>query len=285
MIAAPFEYRKAASVEEALQLLQEYGDDAKLLAGGHSLLPTMKLRLATPAVLIDIGHLHRDIRDEGTALVLGGGVTHYQVESSAVVKASVPVLAQAAAQIGDVQVRNRGTLGGSVAHADPAADYPAVLLATGAEIDVRGGGGARTIAAADFFRGLFWTDLADDEIITHVRVPKPGAGTGSAYLKFPQPASRFALVGCAAVVTVVGGICRDARIAFTGVAGAPFVDRAVGAALIGEPVDADTLDRAAAEAATGVADVLSDLHASADYRRHLARVYARRALAAALAAV
>lgn len=282
MIAAPFDYRKAASVEEALRLLQEYGDAAKLLAGGHSLLPTMKLRLATPAVLIDIGHLNRDLREEGNTLVLGAGLTHHAVASSAAVQAQAPVLAQAAAAIGDVQVRNRGTLGGSLAHADPAADYPAALLAAGAEIVVQGPAGARTLSADGFFRGLFWTALNDDEVITAVRVP--ATGPGSVYRKCPQPASRFALVGCAAVVHVEGGVCRTARVAFTGVAGAPFLDAAVADALVGRPADAATAADAAARATDGVDDVLSDLHASADYRRHLARVYARRTLEAAFAA-
>jgi carbon-monoxide dehydrogenase medium subunit len=190
------------------------------------------------------------------------------------------LLAQAAGSIGDVQVRNMGTIGGSLAHADPAADYPAAVLASGAHIVVRGAGGERVIEAGSFFLELFLTSLQPGEIITEVRIPAQPAGAGACYVKFPHPASRFAVVGCAAVVAGSGGVCTEARVAFTGVANAAFRDAGVEAALAGKPLDGAAIDAAAALAAHGV-EVLSDSFAGADYRRHLATVFAGRALRSA----
>jgi len=194
MYPAQFEYHTPGTVREALDLLGRHKDDAKLLAGGHSLLPAMKLRLAQPKHLVDLRKVSglSGIKEDGGALVIGAMTTHYQVESSAVVKSKCPMLAAVAAQIGDPMVRNMGTIGGSLAHADPAADYPAAIIALGAEMVAEGPKGKRTIKADDFFKGLLTTALAEDEILTEVRVPAMAGKTGAAYMKFPHPASRFA---------------------------------------------------------------------------------------------
>ncbi|MGI9542862.1 MAG: FAD binding domain-containing protein, partial [Cyclobacteriaceae bacterium] len=218
MIPASFEYHRAASVAEAVQMLQQYGSDAKLLAGGHSLLPAMKLRLNDPAHVIDISRIDdlKYIKEDGGSIAIGGGATHHDIAGSELIRSKIPMLSQAADMIGDVQVRNRGTLAGSLAHADPAADWPASMLAAEAEIVVQGPDGSRSIAAADFFQGLFMTSLSENEIITEVRIPIPSADTKSTYVKFMQPASRFAIVGCAVMVTRSNGVCDDVKVAFTG---------------------------------------------------------------------
>ena len=282
MSSSAFNYQRAASVDEAIQLLGQHGDDAQLLAGGHSLLPSMKLRLSSPGTLIDIAHLDElnYVREDGDAVVIGAATTHHTIETSDLVAQKAPLLAQSAAVIGDIQVRNMGTIGGSLAHADPAADYPAAILASEAQIVVRGPDGERTIDAVDFFVDLFLTSLQPDEVLTEVRVPAQAAGAGCCYLKFPHPASRFAVVGCAAVVTTSGGNFDSVRVAFTGVANAAFRDTAVEDALRGKAADAASIE-AAAESAAADAELLSDSFAGEDYRRHLARVFARRALSAA----
>ncbi|MDR7434233.1 MAG: xanthine dehydrogenase family protein subunit M [Armatimonadota bacterium] len=282
MIPAAFEYYAPATVEEALQLLRELGPEAKLLAGGHSLLPMMKLRLSTPKALVDIGRIPdlRYIREEGNTLAIGATTTHWMIESSEVVRNRVPLLAEAAGRIGDVQVRNMGTIGGSLAHADPAADYPAAILALEAEIVAQGPRGKRSIPAAEFFKGLFTTALEPDELLVEVRIPVPVEKSGAAYLKFPHPASGFAVVGCAALLTLDGGRCQKARVAFTGVTEKAFRDRAVEDALTGKAPDEKTIASASQKAAEGV-EPLSDIFASAEYRKHLAKVFARRALMAA----
>ncbi len=282
MIPARFEYHRPTSVAEALQLLQRL-PDARLLAGGHSLLPMMKLRLVTPAHLIDLGRIGdlRYIREDGGAVAVGALATHWMVESSALVRQKAPVLAEAAGRIGDVQVRNVGTVGGSLAHADPAADYPAAVLALEAELTAEGSTGSRTIPAAEFFTGMFTTALRPNEILVQVRVPALPAQTGGAYLKFAHPASGFAVVGVAAVVTLDGsGRCVRARIGITGVGPAAYRARAVEDALAGAVLDEKTVAAAAAVAAEGV-DVNEDVFASAQYRRHLAQVLTRRAVLAA----
>jgi len=198
MIPAKFEYVKASSVSEAISLLDKHGDDAKLLAGGHSLLPAIKLRLNQPRVVIDIGKIPGldKIAEEGDDIVIGANCTHRQIATSQIIEEKLNILSQAAKTIGDLQVRNKGTIGGSLAHADPAADYPAVILATEAKILVEGSNGKRTINASDFFQGIYSTALDDKEMITEVHLPKASNGV---YLKFPQPASRFAVVGCAVI--------------------------------------------------------------------------------------
>lgn len=279
MIPAQFAYHAPTSVKEALQLLEAH-PDAKLLAGGHSLLPMMKLRLARPADLIDLGRLSelRYIKEDRGTVAIGALTTHWMVESSALLKAKVPVLAEAAAQIGDVQVRNLGTIGGSLAHADPAADYPATVLALEASVVAEGPKGLRTISSTEFFTGMLATALTPQEILREVRVPALAARTGSAYLKFPHPASGFAVVGVAAVVTVdAKGKCERARIGVTGVASIAYRATAVENQLVGKALDAQTIATAAEKAAEAV-DVNEDIFASAEYRAHLARVYTKRAI-------
>ncbi len=279
MIPANFDYIRASSVDEAIGLLKTHGMDAKVMAGGHSLLPAMKLRLSAPETVIDISRISglRYIREDGNALAIGATSTHRDIELSDLVQGKYPLLAEAAGTIGDPQVRNCGTIGGSLAHADPAADWPASLLAAEAQILVKGPGSQRTIAADDFFLGLFETALVDGELITEIRVPFSRANTGAAYKKFEQPASRFAIVGCAAIVTVENGVCSRVRVGFTGAANHAFRDTNVETALTGKAPTAENIAAAAEQAAQGV-DLMSDHFASEAYRRHLAKVMAKRAL-------
>jgi aerobic carbon-monoxide dehydrogenase medium subunit len=283
MIPAQFDYVTPATLNEALSLLAEHQDDAKILAGGHSLIPAMKLRLAMPQMLIDIGRI-KDlayISEADSQIRIGAMTTHYQIESSARLKEICPVLPSAAAQIGDVQVRNKGTLGGSLAHADPAADWPAVMIALKAEIVVVSGNGERLISADDFFVDLLTTALEGGEILREIRIPAPDGNYGQAYVKAAQPASGFAVVGVAAhIVRDADGNCQSASIGVTGVASKAYRASAVESALTGSPLDEQTIANAAANAADGV-ELNGDLYASADYRRHLVQVYARRAIAAA----
>ena len=282
MYPAAFEYHSPATVKEALDLLGRHKDDAKLLAGGHSLLPAMKLRLARPAHLVDLRKVPglTGIKEDGGMLVIGAMTTHYQIESSPVVKAKCPVLAATAAMIGDPMVRNLGTIGGSLAHADPAADYPATIIALGAEMVAEGPKGKRTIKADDFFKGLLTTALAGDEILTEVRVPVTAANAGAAYLKFPHPASRFAVVGVAAVVTVDGGKVSKASVGITGAGTHATRAKGVEAAIAGKGLDAASIQAAAEKAPDGV-DVQADLQGSVDYKKHLLKVFAKRAIEAA----
>jgi carbon-monoxide dehydrogenase medium subunit len=283
MYPASFEYHRATSVKDALAMLQKFGDDAKLLAGGHSLIPMMKLRLAQPAHLIDIGAIGElaQIREQGGKIVVGAGATHDQVERSDVVRSRLGLLAECAAQIGDVQVRNRGTFGGSLAHADPAADYPAAVLALEAELTVEGPGGARTIKAEEFFVDLLTTAVGAGEILTRAAFAPLGQRTGYAYLKHRQPASGFALVGVAAVVTLdAKGNCERVRVGVTGLGPKAFRAKGVEAALTGKAPQA--IAEAGGKAAEGI-EALDDIHASAEFRAELARVYTARALERAAA--
>ena len=278
MIPSEFEYIKAKSIDEAIVLLQE-DSGAKLLAGGHSLIPALKLRLNRPTKLIDISRIPsmKGISQEGNELVIGAMTTHYEIMTNDLVKKHLPILSQAAELIGDVQVRNFGTLGGSLAHADPAADWPASMLATEAVIVVVGANGKRNIKASDFFTGFFTTALAEGELITQIRIPIPAAGTKTTYVKFMQPASRFAIVGCA-VVAKVNGTFNDVKVAFTGVSESAFRDTAVENSLNGKQADEASIMSAAVIAAESVS-ILSDNFASEEYRKHLAKVYLKRALA------
>lgn len=283
MIPAPFTYQRPRSVQAAVRLLQTYGPDARLLAGGQSLLPMMKLRLAAPGHLIDIGRIAalRRIRTRAGRLHIGALVTHWMLESSPVVRRAAPALADAAASIGDLQVRNLGTLGGALAHADPAADYPAAVLALDAVLFLEGPDGGRTVAAADFFQGVMQTAVRPGEVLTGVEVEARRPRAGSAYLKIANPASGFAVAGAAAALALdEAGRCAHVRVGITGVAPVPYRAMAVEQALAGRAPDDAALAEAAALAADGV-DAADDLYASADYRRHLARVLTRRALAAA----
>ena len=285
MYPAQFEYHTPGSVKEALDLLGRHKDDAKLLAGGHSLLPAMKLRLAQPKHLVDLRKVSglKGIKEDGGSLVIGAMTTHYEVETSSAVKSKCPMLAAVAAQIGDPMVRNMGTIGGSLAHADPAADYPAAIIALGAEMVAEGPKGKRTIKADDFFKGLLTTALAEDEILTEVRVPATGKA-GAAYTNFPHPASRFAVVGVAAVLSVEGGKVAKASVGVTGAGTKAVRAKGVEGAITGKTADAASIQAAAEKAAEGV-DVQADLQGSVEYKSHLLRVFAKRAMEAAAGAV
>jgi aerobic carbon-monoxide dehydrogenase medium subunit len=268
VIPSSFTYKRADSAEEACDLAAEYGEDAKFLAGGHSLLPLMKLRLAAPEVIIDLGGL-RDlsyITDQGSHVAIGALTRHHDVEHSDLLAAELPLLAHAAGQVGDPQIRHRGTIGGSVAHADPASDLPAVLLALDATLVAQGTDGSREIGIGEFFQGLFETVLEPGELLTEIRVPKPAAG-GWSFQKFTQRAIDWAIVG----VAVQGN-----RVALVNMGGTPLRAAAVEAALAAGSSPAD----AAAHAAEGTS-AASDIRATRDYREHLARVLVNRALAEA----
>ncbi|HEX8718398.1 MAG TPA: xanthine dehydrogenase family protein subunit M [Gemmatimonadaceae bacterium] len=279
MYPAPFEYHRASSVDEAIALLSRYGDDAKLLAGGHSLIPLLKLRFAQPAHLIDVRHIHalHGISEQDGRVLIGAATTHWMVESSQLLRDRIPVLADSAALIGDPQVRNMGTIGGSLAHSDPSADYPAVMLALDAEMVATGPKGSRTIAASEFFVGMLTSALTADEVLTAVRIPVPAAGTHSAYEKYPHPASRYAVVGVAATVTMSGGTVQRARLGVTGLGAHATRATAAEQAFAGSKGDAAAIHAAAARVSDGI-DVRTDLQGGEDYKRALATAYARRAL-------
>lgn len=280
MIPASFDYVRPQSLEDALAQLGEHEDDARVLAGGHSLLPVMKARLADPGVLVDIAGIEglSGISESEDGITIGAMTTHAEIEASASVQGKCRSLAEAAAAIGDVQVRNRGTLGGSLAHADPAADYPAVILAANAEITVAGAGGERIIAADDFFTGTFETALGAGEIITSVRIRASAARGSSAYLKAAQQASGFAVCGVAAQIALdADGAVESIRVGVTGVAASAYRATSVEDALTGSAPSAESIRKAAATAGEGV-DALDDFYAGADFRRHLAGVYAARAI-------
>ncbi|WP_323671124.1 xanthine dehydrogenase family protein subunit M [Candidatus Poriferisodalis multihospitum] len=272
MIPAAFDYVRAGSAEEAIALLGEHGDEAKLLAGGHSLLPMMKLRLAVPSVLVDIGRVSglSYINDGGDHIAVGALTRHRALETSELLAAECPLLGHVAGEVGDPQVRHRGTIGGSLAHSDPASDLPAAVLALGGTLVAQGPNGSREISADDFFTGYFESALADDEMLTEIRVPK-APGSGWNYQKFNRRAQDWAIVGAAAV-TVNGGT----NVALVNMGSVPLRASAVEAALAGGASAAD----AAEQAAEGT-DAPTDLNATPDYRNHLARVLTRRALEAA----
>jgi carbon-monoxide dehydrogenase medium subunit len=277
MIPAAFDYVRPASVADAVALLKKHGDDAKLLAGGHSLLPAMKLRLSQPKVVVDIGRIGdlRSIREENGKIAIGALATHAEIEASELLRSRCPLLPELAPHIGDAQVRNRGTIGGSLAHADPAGDWPAGVLAVDAELEVVGGAGTRWVRARDFFVDLYKTLLRPDEIIVSVRVPATPRTV--AYVKLPQKASGFAIVGVAAVVD---GAKKTVAVGVTGVAAKAYRARGVEEALQGKDLPSADLAGASARAAEGV-EPLGDIHASAEFRGHLAQVYVRRALESA----
>ena len=283
MYPAVFEYHAPATVKDALKLLGKL-DDAKLLAGGHSLVPMMKLRLAQPKHLIDLGKVKglSGIKEGKGVIEVGAMTTHWDVESSRVVKGRVPVVSETAAVIGDPAVRNKGTIGGSLAHADPAADMPATAIALGFEFVCEGPKGKRTVKVDDWFKGLMATALKDTEVLTQIRIPVWPAGSGACYMKFPHPASRFAVVGvCAALTVDKNGVCTKAGVGVTGAGTRAVRAKGVEAGLTGKTLDAATIEAAAQKAADGV-DVQADLQGSVEYKSHLCRVFARRALEAAL---
>jgi aerobic carbon-monoxide dehydrogenase medium subunit len=276
MYPAAFDYHRAESVADAIKILQD-NPEAKLLAGGHSLLPMMKLRLAQPAALVDISKIAElsGVREDGDALVVGAMTTYHDILNSDVVKQKLPVLAEASEQVGDIQVRNMGTIGGAIAHADPASDLPAVILALDAEIKTAGASGEKTHKAADFFVDMFTTAIEPDEVVTEVRFPNVGEISGATYLKFEHPASGYAIVGVAAVRTSGG----DVRAAVTG--SVPIAVRlsAVESEISGKDLSDDNINVAADKATEGL-DFVGDIHASEEYRAHLTKVFTRRALKA-----
>ncbi len=269
MIPAAFDYKRASSAAEAISLVSQYGDDAKFLAGGHSLLPLMKLRLAQPGVLVDIGRLSdlSYIRDAGDHIAIGALTRHMDVEKSPVLAQHVPLLAHAASHVGDPQVRHRGTIGGSIAHADPASDLPATTLALGATYVVQGASGTREIAARDFYKGFLESALNPDEMLTEIRVPKMN-GAGWSFQKFNRRAQDWAIVGVAAWRRG-----KDSGVALVNMGSTPVLATSVSSALASGASVADAAQQAAAQA-----EPQSDLNATAAYREHLAKVLVRRAL-------
>ena len=286
MYPASFEYHRALSVPEALALLELYGDEAKVLAGGHSLIPVMKLRFASPAHLVDIARIPglAGITDGETTIHIGAATRHADVVSSAVVQAKAPLLSEAAAHIGDPLIRNMGTIGGSLAHADPGADLPAVMLALGATMVVTGKGGQRTITADDFFPDVFTSALQQGELLTEIRVPVQGADGGGAYEKNPDPASGYAIVGIAVQLTLTAGVITAARVGMTGLGPKATRLLAVESALAGQGANSATVDAAAARAADGIV-FIDDSRGTAAYKANLARVHVRRAITRAIARV
>ena len=280
MIPAPFDYDVAESLDHAIELLGTAGGDAKLLAGGHSLIPAMKLRIARPEKLVDIGRLSdlAYVRDGGAHIAIGALTRHAAVAADPLLAEHCPIVSFTAGQIGDPQVRHRGTLGGTLSHGDPASDMPAVMLALGAELVAQGKGGERVILATDFFTGVFETALAPDEVLVEARVPKLGASTGWAYLKANRRAQDWATVGVAALVHRDNGSVAGASVGLVNMGGTPLRAKAVEDALASGSSAAD----AAALVAEG-AEPPSDQAGSSEYRAHLAQVIARRALEQALA--
>lgn len=274
MIPAPFDYEVAESADHAVQLLGQHGEDAKLLAGGHSLLPLMKLRLSTPSVLVDIGRLGdlSYVRDDGDQLTIGALTTHEDVHFNDLLNQHCPLLAHTAGEIGDPQVRHRGTIGGSASHADPASDVPTVLLALDAEMVVHGPGGERRVPASSFWRSIFEADLGPQDLLTEIRVPKV-SGAGWSYQKFNARAQDWAIVAVAALVDEGNGRPARTAVALTNMGGTPLRARAVEAALAGGSDPA-----AAAEQALDGTSPPNDALASAEYRNHLAKVLTRRAI-------
>jgi carbon-monoxide dehydrogenase medium subunit len=279
-VPAAFDYHPATSVDEAIALLQQYGDDAKLLAGGHSLLPTMKLRLAQPEHIIDLGRISglSYIREDNNAVAVGAMTRYVEIERSDLLKRLFALLPEGTSEIGDQQVRNRGTIGGSIAHSDPAADTPGIVLALKADILAQGPNGVRTIKADDFFLDLLQTALEPNEVITEIRFAKPAPRTGSAYEKLPNKASHYAVVGCAAVVTLDNdGTCTSASVVITGASVKPVRASNVEAALVGKKLDEATVAAAASHAADGL-ELVADIHGSKDYRGQMTTVMARRTI-------
>jgi aerobic carbon-monoxide dehydrogenase medium subunit len=281
LIPLAFDYEVAESVDHAIELLGQHGEEAKLLAGGHSLLPIMKLRLAAPAVLVDLGRLEelKYVRDEGDAIAIGAMTRHTDVEHNSLLREQCGLLAYTTSLVGDPQVRHRGTIGGSISHGDAASDLPSALLALEGQFVIRGSGGERTVAAGDFFKDYLETDLTPDEVLTEIRVPKLGSNAGWSYKKFNRRAQDWAVVGAAAVIERSDGTISSARVALTNMGSTPLRATAAEGALSG--ADASTVAEATQNADEGTSPS-SDIAASSEYRRHLARVLSRRAVEEAL---
>ena len=271
MYPSKFDYHRPSSVQEAVQILSD-NPDAKVLAGGHSLIPVMKLRLAAPAALVDIGRIDalQGISRSNGSIRIGACVTYNEIANSADVQAAAPLLAEAAGQIGDRQVRYRGTIGGNLSHADPASDLPAAALALGATLHVTGAGGSRSVSASEFFVDLMMTALQPDEILTEVEIPATAAGTGSAYVKFEHPASGYALCGAAALVSRGdGGSCTGASLCFNGVSSTAVSASGVASSLVGSDLSDDAI--VSAVSGLSIPDATGDMFASAGYRQELAK--------------
>jgi carbon-monoxide dehydrogenase medium subunit len=281
VIPLAFDYEVAESVDHAVELLRENGEDAKLLAGGHSLLPIMKLRLAAPSVLVDLGRVEelKYVRDEGDTIAIGAMTRHCDVERNELLQEQCGLLAFTASLVGDPQVRHRGTIGGSISHGDAASDLPSALLALEGQFVIRGPNGERTVAADDFFQDYLQTDLAPEEVLTEIRVPKLGPNTGWSYKKFNRRAQDWAVVGAAVVVERSDGTISSARIGLTNMGSTPLRATAAESALAG--ADASSVAEATSSADEGTSPA-SDIAASSEYRRHLARVLSRRAVEEAL---
>lgn len=275
MIPAAFDYQKAKTVDEAIAALSD--GNSKILAGGHSLIPAMKLRLNQPSKLVDINGISalKGIKEEDGEIVIGAASTHADIASNKLIKKHLSFFAEGASMIGDLQVRNHGTIGGSLAHADPSSDWPAMVLAADGAIEVQGKNGKRRIKATEFFTGLFSIALGENEIIIAVRVPIPQEGTKTTYKKLAHPASRFAIVGCAVVRFADG----KTNIAFTGISDHAFRASNAEAVVSGKTINEDSIAAAANTVVQGVI-FLSDHHASAEYHKHLAKVYLKKALQA-----
>jgi carbon-monoxide dehydrogenase medium subunit len=287
MIATQFAYKVPKSLDEAVSLLAADPDGAKVLAGGHSLIPAMKLRLAQPQLLVDIARLKElsYIREEGDQILIGATTTHYQIESSELLQNICPLLPACAASIGDVQVRNKGTVGGSIAHSDPAGDWPAAAIALKAELVLVGPAGERTVKADDFFVDLLTTDLQPGEILREIRITRPTGRFAQAYQKVPHPASGFAVVGIAVNLSLTPeGSCTAASIGVTGVGVKAYRATATERAIVNSSLDDSSISNAAAKVCDGV-DPNADLYASGEYRCHLAQVHTKRAIVAAKNAV
>lgn len=288
MIRTSFDLHTPSTIDEAVRVLADCrrrGEDAKLLAGGQSLLPALNLGLAMPAHVVSLNHVAGldSVRHGTDTLAIGARTTHAQLAASDLVQTRCPILAEAAAGIGDVQVRNRGTLGGSLGHCDPAADYPAVLLLLDAEMRLTGPNGERNVAVQDFFVDYMTTSLAEDEVLTEVRVPVPAPGSGMAYRKFTRVEGGFAIVGVAASVSLrPDGMLRSVRIGLCGGAAVPVRVGAVEDGMQGRTPDDTWLDEVAAASYAAARDPVAELHAAADYKREMIRVFTRRAAAAAL---
>jgi carbon-monoxide dehydrogenase medium subunit len=282
VIPVEFDYEAPTSVDEALSLLASAGDrEVKVLAGGQSLMPVLRLRLAAPELIVDLNHIRdlRGVRDDGDAIVLGAMTTHDDVTREPLVRQHALLLAEAARTVGDPQIRHRGTFGGSLAHADPAGDMPAAALALDAEMVIAGPSGRRTVPAADFFQDLFTTAVEENEILVEIRVPKH-TDWGAHYEKFSAVAQAWSIVGVAAAVRVEGGTIAEAKVALTNMALVPIRASAVEQALVGREATAEAIRDAAGRAADGTSPV-SDAGADEDYRRHLATVLTGRAVLAA----
>jgi len=278
MYAAEFDYVRASSIEEAISL-KAANDDSSLLAGGHSLIPAMKLRLSTPLKLIDISGLDqlKKISKNESHISIGALCTHKQCAESEIVQSNCPALSDAASVIGDPHVRTKGTIGGALAHSDPQADYPGAILALNATFVAKGPSGERTIEVDDYFIGLWETALGEGELLTEIRIPINSMNANSCYVKFPQPASRYPYVGCGVSLNSKNGTCSDIRVGFSGVGEWAFRDSGVESTLKGQPLNESTIASAADKAAEGKT-VLNDHFVSEEYRRAMSKVYAKRAM-------